>query len=402
MTGARTGDSVALTLAEIGAVVEVTCFRIIRSRQLDHGEMSMRQSRFEPSSRRASAVVGAGCAAFLCAWLLGASVARADLDADFNRCRDDIVRIGDNPRTPWETYCLGLSYQFAINRARDSAKALATLRKAAAQNFAAAQSVLGYMIERGIGTAPNPLEAVQWYRRAARQNHDDGLMNLGRAYENGIGVARDVDQARSYYERAAAFGNRPAREALAQLGRASPAGAVGADEEFRRGSALYKARDFAGAARIFLALAQRGHAPSQLQVGYQHANGEGMTRSDASAVEWYRKSAEQGYAPAQNNLGLFYEIGRGVREDWGQSARWFRASAEQNNSRGQFGLGRAYQFGIGVPQDRQEAIRWFDRAAAHGDDQANYWLDKLRGRGQVGRGGVGGAAVHWRDGGRAL
>jgi len=338
-------------------------------------------SRFTPSSRRAAALLGAGCAAFFCTWLLGTSVARADLDADFNRCRADILRIGDNPRTPWETYCLGLAYQFAINRARDSAKALATLRKAAAQDFAPAQAVLGYMLERGLGTAPNPVEAVQWYRRAAQQNHDDGLMNLGRAYENGIGVARDLAQARSCYERAAALGNRPARDALAQLGRVSPPGEGGADEEFRRGSGLYKARDFAGAARVFSALAQRGHAPSQLQIGYQYANAEGVPRSDASAVQWYLKAAEQGYAPAQNNLGLFYEIGRGVREDWAQSARWFRASAEQDNSRGQFGLGRAYQFGIGVPQDRQEAIRWFDRAAAHGDDQANYWVNQLRSRG---------------------
>jgi TPR repeat protein len=103
-------------------------------------------SPFTPSSRRKPALLGAGCAVFFCTWLLGASVARADLDADFNRCRADILRIGDNPRTPWETYCLGLSYQFAINRARDSAKALATLRKAAAQDFPPAQATLGYML----------------------------------------------------------------------------------------------------------------------------------------------------------------------------------------------------------------------------------------------------------------
>lgn len=323
--------------------------------------------------------VAAGTLALACAWLIGVSLAHADLDADFNKCRADILRIGESPKTPWETYCLGLSYQFAINRPRDSAKALTTLRRAATQGFAPAQAVLGYMLERGIGGAANPAEAAQWYQRAAQQNNDDGLLNMGRAYEHGIGVTRDLAQARSYYERAAALGNKPARDALAQLGR--PVAAGGMDQEFQRGSSLYKSKDFAGAARVFLALAERGHAPSQLQIGYQSANGEGVARSDAVAVQWYRKSADQGYAPAQNNLGLVYEIGRGVQEDWVQSARWYRASAEQDNSRGQFGLGRAYQFGIGVPQDRQEAIRWFDRAAAHGDDQANYWVNQLRSRG---------------------
>ena len=318
--------------------------------------------------------------ALACAWSATA-VVHADLDADFNRCRGDIVRIGDNPRTLWETYCLGLSYQFALNRARDSVKALATLRRAAQQGYAPAQAVVGYMLERGIGAPASAADAVQWYRRAADQNHDEGLFNMGRAYEQGIGIPRDMAQARSFYERAVAVGSRTAREALAALGRAPTPWANGLDEEFRRGSASYKSRDFAGAARIFLSLAQRGHAPSQLQIGYQLANAEGVARNDVAAADWYRKAAEQGYPPAQNNLALFYEIGRGVREDWLQAARWYRASAEQNNARGLFGLGRAYQFGIGVPQSRQEAIRWFDRAAARGDDQANYWVNQLRSRG---------------------
>lgn len=330
-------------------------------------------------SRRAARHLGAAAVTiFLC---LAMAPARADLEADFQKCRADILRIGDSPKTPWETYCLGLSYQFAINRARDSVKALATLRKAALQNYAPAQAVLGYMLERGIGAPANPGEAVQWYERAAQQNNDDGLLNLGRAYERGIGVPRDLAKARTYYERAAAMGNRPARDALAQLESPGTSDASGQDEEFRRATALYKAKDLAGAARIFLSLAQRGHAPSQLQIGYQMSNGEGVTRSDAAAADWYRKAATQGYAPAQNNLGLFYEIGRGVREDWIQAAHWYRLSADQGNARGQFAMGRAYQFGIGVPQDRQEAIRWFERAASRGDDQANYWVNQLRSRG---------------------
>jgi TPR repeat protein len=124
--------------------------------------------------------------------------ARADLDADVKRCRSDIVPIGEDPRSPYEQYCLGLSYQFALNRNRDSAKALTWLRRAAAQNLAPAQAVLGYMLEQGIGTAKNPAEAVQWYRRSAEQSDPDGLMNLGRAHEHGIGVARDLGQARTW------------------------------------------------------------------------------------------------------------------------------------------------------------------------------------------------------------
>jgi len=163
--------------------------------------------------------------------------ARANLDADVKRCRSDIVRIGEDPRSLYEQYCLVLSYQFALNRNRNSTKALTWLRHAAAQSFAPAQAVLGYMLERGIGTAKDPVEAVRWYGRSAEQNDPDGLMNLGRAHEHGIGVARDLGQARTYYERAASMGSAPPREALTGLGSAPPA-RTAAQEEFARGATL--------------------------------------------------------------------------------------------------------------------------------------------------------------------
>lgn len=318
----------------------------------------------------------------LALWLSTVCVppARADLEANVNRCRADIVRIGEDPRSPYEQYCLGLSYQFALNRKRDSARAVTWLQRAAAQNFAPAQAVLGYMLEQGIGTAKNPAEAAQWYRRSAEQNDPDGLMNLGRAYEHGIGLARDPGQARTYYERAASMGSAPAREALEGLGSPPPA-RTAAQDEFARGAALYKSKDYAGAARIFRALADQGYAPAQLQIGSQYSRGEGVPRDDRLAAQWYRKAAEQGYAIAQNNLAESYEQGRGVPEDWAESLGWAKRSADQGSPYGMFLVGRAYQFGIGVPQSREEAIRWFDRAAAKGDNQADYWARWLRGRG---------------------
>ena len=129
------------------------------------------------------------------------------------------------------------------------------------------------------------------------------------------------------------------------------------------------------------ALADRGYAPAQLQIGSQYARGEGLPRNAKVAVQWYLKSAAQGYAIAQNNLAGCYEYGDGVVDDWVESFRWARRSADGGNPRGMFLVGRAYQFGIGVPQSRETAIQWFDKAAARGDDQADYWQRTLRGRG---------------------
>jgi TPR repeat protein len=241
--------------------------------------------------------------------------------------------------------------------------------------------VLGYLYERGDGVKADPVEAAKWYRKAADQNHSDGLFNLGRAYEHGIGLSKDLAQARTYYTKAGGAGSRDAQQALANLGK-GPEPAKPGQAQFDEGARLYKAKDYAGAARVFLKLAEQGNARAQLQMGYQYAYGEGVRQSHDQAVRWYRKAADQGNATAQNNLGGIYEDGLGVKEDWAEAVRWYRKSAEQGFAGGQFNLGRAYQFGMAVPQSRQEAIRWFDKAGDQGDDKANYFANDLKQRGR--------------------
>ena len=303
----------------------------------------------------------------------------ADLNEDFAVCRRTILQIGSDPRSPADQYCLGLSHAFALNHKKDRTQAATWFRKAADQNHAAAQAVLGYLYERGDGVKADPAEAAKWYRKAADQNYSDGLFNLGRAYEHGIGLSKDLGQARTYYQKAAVAGSRDAQQALAGLGK-GPEPVNPLQVQFDEGVRLYQAKDYNGAAKVFLKLAEQGDAKAQLQIGYQYEFGEGVRQSHDEAVRWYRKSADQGNSVAQSNLGKMYEDGIGVREDWAEAVRWYRKSAEQGYAEGQFSLGRVYQFGIAVPQSRQEAIQWFDKAGDQGHDQANYFANDLKQR----------------------
>ena len=307
------------------------------------------------------------------------TLAAAGLDADFADCRRTILQIGSDPKSASDQYCLGLSYAFALNHKKNQAEAAKWFRKAADQGHAGAQATLGYMYEQGYGVKADAGEAVKWYRKAADQDHDDGLLNLGRAYENGIGVSKDLNQAKTYYAKAAAKGSVAAKQALGHLGKGAEPGKPG-QVEFDEGVRLYKAKNFDGAAKIFLKLADKGDAKAQLQIGYQYEYGEGVKKNYQDAVKWYRKAAERGNATAQSNLGSMYEDAKGVKEDWAEAAKWYRKSAEQGDASGQFRLGRSYQFGIGVPQNRQEAIRWFDKAGDQGHDQANYFANHLKQR----------------------
>jgi TPR repeat protein len=303
----------------------------------------------------------------------------ADLNEDFAVCRRTIIQIGSNPRSPADQYCLGLSHAFALNHKKDRTEAAKWFRKAAEQNHAAAQAVLGYLYERGDGVKADPAEAAKWYRKAAEQNNSDGLFNLGRAYENGIGLSKDSGQARTYYQKAAAAGSRDAPAALAGLG-SGPEPAPPGQDQIDEGRRLYDAKDFAGAAKVFQKLAEQGNPKGQYRVGYLYERGEGVRQSYDEAVRWYRKAADQGHAKAQNHLGVMYEDTIGVNENWAEAVRWYRKSAEQGEAEGQFNLGRAYQFGLAVPQNRQEAISWFDKAGDQGHDQANYFANHLKAR----------------------
>ncbi len=145
-----------------------------------------------------------------------------------------------------------------------------------------------------------------------------------------------------------------------------------------QGVKLYRARDFAAAAPLFLEAARLGNADAQLQIGWHYEFGKGVPLDMAEAVRWYTRSARQGNAIAQRNLGNLYEAGNGVPEDWIESARWRKLSAMQKNPADLSNLARAYLYGIGVPQNRARAIELYDQAAARGDKKAAYWAKHHR------------------------
>jgi hypothetical protein len=64
---------------------------------------------------------------------------------------------------------------------------------------AEAQTTVGEIYERGLGTPPDYTKAAEWYRKAADQGHARALFNLGTLYEQGLGVEKDALQALNLY-----------------------------------------------------------------------------------------------------------------------------------------------------------------------------------------------------------
>jgi TPR repeat protein len=117
------------------------------------------------------------------------------------------------PNSPRLIFQLGRAYY----KANNFAAALVQYRKAADQNYAAAQYGLGVMYAHGEGVPKDDQQAVVWYRKAADQNLAAAQNNLGLMYENGRGVPPDAQQAAAWFRKAADQGDVTAKDNLADL-----------------------------------------------------------------------------------------------------------------------------------------------------------------------------------------
>jgi TPR repeat protein len=89
---------------------------------------------------------------------------------------------------------------------------------AAAQNFASAETNLGFYYEHGCAVPCSLADAVRLYRAAADQDFGVAAANLGNLYQDVRGVPRDLNMAVFWYQRAARQGDAKAIEALRCLG----------------------------------------------------------------------------------------------------------------------------------------------------------------------------------------
>jgi TPR repeat protein len=101
--------------------------------------------------------------------------------------------------------------------AKDPVEAVKWYRKAAEQNLAKAQYILGACYAHGEGVSEDHVEAVKWYRKAAEQNYATAQENLGVCYVSGEGVAEDLVEAYKWLLLAVRQGDEHAKEGVTLL-----------------------------------------------------------------------------------------------------------------------------------------------------------------------------------------
>ena len=129
------------------------------------------------------------------------------------------------------------------------------------------------------------------------------------------------------------------------------------------------------------ALATRGDASAQYELGVRYSEGRGLVRDTKAAAQWFEKAADQGLAPAQYRLGSYYEKGIGVERDYAKARSYYQQGAENGNARAMHNLAVLFAEGNDGKPDYAAASEWFRKAADFGVRDSQYNLAILYARG---------------------
>ena len=153
------------------------------------------------------------------------------------------------------------------------------------------------------------------------------------------------------------------------------------EAQFRLGHCYYlgegTSKDNAEAFEWFKKAAEQGHLEAQYRLGACYFKGEGVVRDYGKAMEWYTKAAEQGHLDAQCELGKMFLRGYGVPKNSEKGMEWLTKAAEQGSARAQCELGECYDYGEGVIEDRVKAVEWYTKAAEQGYVHAQFELGQI-------------------------
>lgn len=127
-----------------------------------------------------------------------------------------------------------------------------------------------------------------------------------------------------------------------------------------------------------LALAKKGDAVSQNEVGGWYYRGRHVKQNYEEALQWWTKSAHQGNVQAIGNMGLCYQTGHGIAQDSLRATQLYQKSIQKGNKDlfnqnvelakkgdvfSSMLIASCYQDGIGVSKDADKAVPYLTIAA---------------------------------------
>ncbi len=239
--------------------------------------------------------------------------------------------------------------------------------------FVTAQTNLAVMLLNGEGGDQEPEEAAIWFDRAARGGHPIAQFNLARLYEQGLGLEADTARALGWYALAARSGYQPALNRLADLVPTLPGPSTNdgnTDETFEQAMSPELPGDAVAPDPVVegpgdaveeqgsLTAAQESPAPAAEAPATQLA-------VEAEAAEIQPAGAAKLPVDAVGKARSAYEA-----RQFTEARHGFEALAYRGNVEAQYWLARMRNRGEGEPRDPVAALAWWSIAAEAGHEGA--------------------------------
>ncbi len=241
-------------------------------------------------------------------------------------------------------HLLGYLYEKGLGVKADIAAALRHYGDAAIKGSADAQLALGLLAFDGTGVYPDYERAAGWFRLAAAQGDPRADVRLGVMYAEGVGVQQNATAAAHHFAKAAARGD--------------------ADGDFYLGVARLNGdgitQSYAKAAENFARAAAKGHGEAAYHLALMHDGAVLGAPDTDKAARLMKQAAEAGFAPAFAAMGLI--VHRGDAE--GSAADWFELGARAGDPESSFLYAVALFEGDGREQNPAAAIALIDRLVA--------------------------------------
>lgn len=235
---------------------------------------------------------------------------------------------------------------------KNYAKALTLATPLAKAGDPAANHLIGYLYENGLGVRPDIGAALRYYGDAAIAGDVNAQLALGVLAYEGDGVYPDYERAVGWFRLAAAQGDPRADVRLGIL----YAEGVGVKQ-----SSVAAAHHFAKAAA-------KGDGDGQFLLGLSWLNGDGVPQSYKKAAASFESAAQQGHAEAAYNLGLMFESPVLGAPDEKKAAAFMRAAAQGGHPPAFAAMGLMAHRGAADGS----AADWFEKGARAGDAQSAF------------------------------
>jgi len=231
-------------------------------------------------------------------------------------------------------------YMYGLGVEKDEARGFKLLQTSA-ESMVFAKTRLAKAHILGIGIEKDLKRAIELLEEGAKVECPEALEKLALVYENGLGVSQDFERAIKLYEHAARRGSLSAQIYLGQR------------YQYGHPGLCY---DIKKSVEFLEMAALRGQVLARQELAECYAEGKGVLKNIAKAVEIYRSLADQHNALAETNLGLLLEDGwENCPPSREAAVRLYELSAEHGEPLGTLNLARCYQEGIGVAQDLTQA-----------------------------------------------